>query len=154
MKAIRCVAVASVVLIATFVAGCATRPVSLPSATTGGYSSNGERIYLTGTSDSGQPITYNGGIMMMRLACVNCHGTDGHGGRVRLMMSSIDVPNITWPVLTTASDARPAYDEQAFKRAVTQGTDPSGSELESPMPVWQISAGDLDDLLAFIKTLK
>lgn len=145
----------AVVLFATiFAAGCSRPPVSIPSVVSGGYFSNGERIYYTGTSDSGQPITYSGGIMMMRLACVNCHGTDGHGGRVRLMMSSFDVPNIAWPVLSKAGDDRPAYDEQAFKTAVTQGIDPSGSDLEAPMPVWQMSAGDLDDLLAFIKTLK
>ena len=135
MKVICSAALAVVILTAAFAASCARPPVSSPSAATGAYASNGERIYYTGTSNSGQPITYSGGIMMMRLACVNCHGTDGHGGRVRLMMSIFDVPNITWPVLSKAGDDRPAYDEQAFKRAVTQGIDPSGSELESPMPV-------------------
>lgn len=91
---------------------------------------------------------------MMRLACVNCHGTDGYGGRVRLMMSTFDVPNITWPVLTRLTDDRSAYNEQGVKNAITRGLDSSGGNLEAPMPVWQMSDGDLNDLVAFLKTLK
>ena len=117
------------------------------------YNSNGERIYFTSTSKSGDPITYTGGVMMMRLACVNCHGLEGHGGTVRMIMYSFDVPNITWPVLTSAED-HPAYIENSLKKAITTGIDPAGNRLEAPMPVWQMSDSDLNNLLAFIKTLK
>ena len=43
---------------------------------------------------------------MMRgpLACVNCHGPEGHGGTVNLMMQTFDVPDITWPELTAQHD--------------------------------------------------
>ena len=118
------------------------------------FKSNGERIYFTSTSNSGDPITYTGGVMMMRLACVNCHGPEGHGGTVRMMMYSFDVPNITWPVLTSPAEDRTAYTENSLKKAITTGIDPTGSQFEAPMPVWQMSDSDLSDLVAFIKTLK
>ena len=118
------------------------------------FSSNGQRIYFTAKSASGQPITYSGGpgtMMSGRLTCVNCHGSEGHGGRVTLMMQSFDVPNIAWPELT-ADD--PSYTEETLKRAITQGLDPDGDPLKYPMPRWQISDPDLNDLVGFIKTLK
>ena len=49
------------------------------------FSSNGQGIYFTAESASEQPITYSGGpgtMMQSRLACVTCHGPEGHGGTV------------------------------------------------------------------------
>ena len=63
----------------------------------GPFESNGERIYFTAESSSGEPITYSGGSLMMhqRTACVNCHGPEGKGGRVTMMMWRFDTPDIT-----------------------------------------------------------
>ena len=91
---------------------------------------------------------------MTRLACVNCHGQEGHSGTVRIMMNNFDVPNITWLVLTSLAEDRPAYTENSIQKAITTGIDPAGNQLEAPMPVWQMSDSDLNDLVAFIKTLK
>jgi cytochrome c oxidase subunit 2 len=95
-------------------------------------------------------------MMQGPLACATCHGPEGHGGTVQFMMQSFDVPNITWPVLTGPDPdmQHPPYTEETLKRAITQGLDPGGGELEYPMPRWQMSAQDLNDLVAFIKTLK
>jgi len=153
----RIATVLAVALAALLAASCTARPATSPPVTypSGGtFASNGERIYFTATSASGQPITYSGGVMMMVLACANCHGADGHGGQVRMMMYSFDVPDITWPVLTTANSDRPAYTEQGVKDAITEGLDSEGGRLEAPMPVWHMSEGDLNDLIAFLKTLK
>jgi mono/diheme cytochrome c family protein len=130
------------------------------------YSSNGERIYVSATSSSGQRITSSGGVMMMhQLACVNCHGSDGKGGRVGLMMmATLDVPDITWHNLTQEDghdgpedgeehDEHPPYTEETLKRAITRGLDPAGEPLDEAMPRWRMSEDDLDDLVDFIKTL-
>ena len=78
----------------------------------GSYSSNGERIYFTAESSSGQPITYSGSIRMMHsITCANCHGPNGKGGRVNMMMSSFNVPDITWGKLTRAEH----YEENSDK---------------------------------------
>jgi cytochrome c oxidase subunit II len=118
------------------------------------FSSNGQRIYFKAESDSRQPITYSGGpgtMMRAGIACVNCHGQDGKGGRVTFMMQSLDVPDITWTNLTQDS---PPFTEETLKRAITQGIDPEGDSLDYWMPRWQMSAQDLNDLIGFIKTLK
>ena len=121
------------------------------------FTSNGQRIYFTAASSSGVRITYTGGpggMMQGPLACVNCHGSEGHGGRVNFMMQTFDVPDITWPILTGQYEDHQPYTEGTVKQAITQGVDPAGNSLEYPMPRWQMSAQDLNDLVAFIKTLK
>lgn len=123
------------------------------SATT--FTSNGQRIYLTATSASGQPISYQGGpavgMMGGGLACVMCHQPDGHGGPVTMMMQTFQAANITWPALMNET---PPYTEETVKRAITQGLDSGGGRLESPMPRWSMSASDLDDVVAYLKTLR
>jgi len=119
------------------------------------YNSNGERIYFTATSSSGKPI-YSQGFMMMqgRIACVNCHGADGRGGNVNMMMTSFETPNITWPVLTGQHENHAPYTEATLKDAITRGLEPNGEQLEIYMPRWQMSDEDLNDLISFLRTLK
>lgn len=136
------------------------------------YQSNGEQIYFTATSQRGTPITFEmggGGGMMGRaqrapgmmggmMACVTCHGPEGRGGQVRMMMMTTFVaPDIRYTTLTAAEmkqggEEHPAYTDETIKRAITQGVDPAGKPLVWPMPRWSISEADLNDLLAFLKT--
>ena len=121
------------------------------------FTSNGQRIYFTATSSSGERIAYTGGpggMMQGPLACVNCHGPRGHGGTVRFMMQAFDVPNITWLELTGKHTDHQPYSEGTVKEAITKGVDPAGNLLEYPMPRWQMSTRDLNDLIAYIETLK
>lgn len=127
----------------------------------GSFTSNGQRIYFTATSSSGEAIIPEGFNMMMhRIACVDCHGPEGKGGTVYMMMQRFDVPNITWPELTGQEheegghEDHPPYTEETLKRAITRGLDPAGNSLEEFMPRWQMSAPDLNDLVDYIKTLK
>ena len=117
--------------------------------------SNGERIFSTATSSSGKPI-YSQGFTMMQgsIACANCHGADGQGGNVHMMMTSFEAPNITWAELTGQHEDHAPYTEATIKDAITKGLEPNGKELEIYMPRWQMADEDLDDLLSFLKTLK
>ena len=53
-----------------------------------GFSSNGERIYFTGSNEGGVRITYRGGpafgspgmMMNTQLSCASCHGVNARGG--------------------------------------------------------------------------
>jgi hypothetical protein len=45
------------------------------------------------------------------------------------------------------------YSLADFKLAVEDGKHPDGEELNSDMPRWKMSDADLQDLLAFLKTL-
>lgn len=132
----------------------------------GQFDSNGERIYFTATSVSGDPISAEmTGMHRMpggMLACADCHGSDGRGGVVTMMMDTFTAPDIRYSTLTDAGHAEsgeeeheehPAYTEETIKRAITQGIDPGGEPLDWPMPRWSMSDRDLDDLVQFLKTL-
>lgn len=124
------------------------------------FRSNGEQIYFTATSQRGSLITADMGMGPMgsgMMACANCHGPDGRGGRVRMMMGSFVAPDIRYKTLTAAEhregEAHPPYTDETIKRAITQGIDPAGEPLDWPMPRWTMTEADLEDLLAFLKTL-
>jgi len=127
------------------------------------YSSNGERIFYTGQSESGPRITFQTpGLqhrMGARLACATCHGTDGRGGTVQWMMSSFETPDIRYHSLTGEAHAddetdHPPYTDEDIKRAITEGIDPSGEPLDWQMPHWQMTDEQLNDLLDYLKKLK
>ncbi|MFQ6059086.1 MAG: c-type cytochrome [Anaerolineae bacterium] len=127
----------------------------------GQYRSNGEQIYFTATSQRGTPITSDMGMGMMGggAACASCHGPDGRGGRVRMMMGTFVAPDIRYGTLTAeemeheGEEAHPPYTDETIKRAITQGVDPAGEPLEWPMPRWTMTEEDLDNLLEFLKSL-
>jgi len=125
------------------------------------FRSNGEQIYFTATSQRGTPITSDTSMGMMggRTACASCHGPDGRGQRVRVMMGTFEAPDIRYKTLTAKKmehdqgEEHPPYTDETIKRAITQGVDPAGKPLERPMPRWKMSDEDLNDLLDFLKSL-
>ena len=129
----------------------------------------GEAIFQAGVDANGNLIPRNGsggGMMggggiigggMMRAGCATCHGSDGHGRSTPTFTS----PNITYSNLTDPQGMLqpdgtrgPTYTDATLRTAVTQGLDPEGSRLESPMPQWQPTGPEWADLLAYLKTLK
>ncbi len=128
------------------------RPAA-PVPTGTAYASNGQQIYFTGTSQSGSPILPEmQGMRMMppgHLACASCHGPDGRGGKVSMMMSTFSAPDIRWSVLS-----QEGYTTDTLKRAISEGLDESGDALEWQMPRWRMSAGDMNDLVNYLQTLQ
>jgi cytochrome c oxidase subunit 2 len=127
-----------------------------PEVSGGPAIQNGADIYYTARDSAGHPIPYQGG-MMMRLACANCHGPNGHGRQTMMFVS----PNITYANLTNPEgmlepdgSRMPPYTDRTIQRTITQGIGSDGKTLDWPMPRWQMSGEDLDDLIAFLKTLK
>lgn len=130
----------------------------------GRFESNGARIYFTGTSESGRPIIAEmAGMRMVRpgmMTCATCHGPDGRGGTVRMMMMGTFVaPDIRYKTLTEGEHGEghapgPPYTDETIKRAITQGIDSAGEPLDWRMPRWRMSEQDLNDLLEFLKTLE
>ena len=119
-----------------------------------GTVSNGQRIFLTATSTSGLVIYGEGYMTYSRyISCSNCHGQDGHGGPVNMMMIQLQAPNITWAALSDSKQYSPPYTDNSLKQAITQGIGSDGTTLSIYMPRWQMSAGDLADLVSFIHTL-
>lgn len=118
------------------------------------FSSNGERIFYTGINSEGKVIKNNHG--MQGAGCAMCHGVDARGMRMMMM----DVPGIRWDILIDPKghvhpDGRrhPPFTEESFKVCVLLGIDPSGNQLSTMMPRWQISKEDLDYLIGYLKNL-
>ncbi len=143
-------------VIGLFIVNFYTSSYSRYTISSSGFQSNGERIYFTATSNSGEPIISSIGAMAMRggISCATCHGADGKGGRGRMMMWTFNAPDIRYTALTAAEGNETPYTDELIKRAITQGVDADGEQLDSPMPVWQMSDSDLNDLLGYLKTLK
>ena len=128
--------------------------------------SKGEAIFQSGVDVNGNalrriPRTGSGGMMggggMMRAGCATCHGADGHGRSTPTFTSpNITCSNLTDPqgMLQPDGTRGPTYTDTTLRTAVTQGLDPEGSRLETPMPQWQLTGPEWAGLLAYLKTLK
>ncbi len=123
------------------------------------FVSNGERIYFTGTSNSGNGITSSGGGMHQRMmggGCASCHGADRRGGRLMPQFWK-KAPPLTREALIDAHeeggghDDHGSYNPDTLKRAVFEGIDPSGASLDELMPRWSMSDSDWQDLLEYLR---
>jgi len=128
------------------------------------YDSNGERIYYTGVSERTGPVPFQGGPMWLAMhggGCASCHGINGRGG-VPVMMGTAIPADIRYEALTAKDvhnqrreeEAHPPYTDELIKQAITQGLDPAGKSLDWTMPRWQMTQEDLNDLIAYLKTLQ
>jgi mono/diheme cytochrome c family protein len=127
------------------------------------FRSNGEQIFFTGVSRNGPAITARmQGMHEMapaRMACVSCHGENGQGGPVQMMMGAFDAPDIRYQTLSGEEHGgdqveHPPYTEEALKQAITRGVDPSGKALDWVMPRWDMTDEQLNDLIAYLKELE
>ncbi len=129
--------------------------IAPPVATGSTPAARGAWIFRTGADPDGQPILSSGG-MMMSASCAGCHGVGGRGLRTPMFVS----PNITYRNLTDPEGMLepdgtrgPTYTADQIRRAVTQGIDAEGQSLAWPMPRWQLTDDEWNDLLAYLKTL-
>ncbi len=121
----------------------------------------GRRIYLKGAGEAGRDILAYVGRGAIEapasaMPCVNCHSRTGEG----LVESGIAATDISWRELTKVygfsrirGREHPAYTVESLARAITEGIDPGGNELDVSMPRYKMSGEDLQDLIAFIQRL-
>ena len=89
-------------------------------------------------------------------ACANCHGADGRGrteggiAAPRIRWSHLDKP---YPVLGNRFRLHPAYDEDAFARALRDGIDSAGQALAVAMPRYRLDRHELAGLIAHLRAL-
>ena len=122
----------------------------------------GKQIFLSGTSQTGTPITALLGIDRTELPasaapCASCHGIDGRGRPEGGVVPS----NITWSELSKSyghehdyGRRHLAFDEASVAVAITKGTDPAGNRLDVAMPHYRMGQDDLEGLIAYLKRLE
>ncbi len=158
--------ITGVVVLVIGIAGLVVVPfLGLDESDTGQYSSAGQRIYYTGIGDNSAAIVRTrprAGMMgfgpMMSVSCVDCHAENGKGGRVAGMMGGYFVaPDIRYSFLTTShSDegtTEPAWTEADIANAIRNGIDPDGQRLQAPMPRWDMTANEMNEIIAYLKEL-
>jgi cytochrome c oxidase subunit 2 len=114
------------------------------------FSSDGQRIYYTATSNTGVQITSDDGPMWLYMhggSCVSCHGSHGRGGFV-VPMTNVVAPDIRYSTLTAEQ-----FTDATIRRAISQGLDPAGAPLNDAMPRYHMSDKELDELMSYLKTL-
>ena len=127
------------------------------------YSSRGEQIYYLGLDAEGRsiPRTVAGGMMgygmMNDLACVDCHGEDGRGGRANTMFGPIDFADIRYSALAAphSEDGTtvPGWTDADIARAIRDGVEPNGEVLKAPMPRWDMTDAEVSDVISYLKEL-
>jgi len=121
----------------------------------GTYSSVGEQIYLSGVGSDGTaiqrtaPAVSEGSLMMGGGGCGSCHGANGRGGTIQMMMgTTIKTPDITYDALI-----KEGFTDATIKRAIREGLDEADKPLEDAMPRWQMSDADANSTIAYLKEL-
>lgn len=119
----------------------------------------GKEIYLRGTSASGREIVGRIGeidVPASTVSCAGCHGMRGEGKTE----GGITAGNLTWPhLLKPYGHTHPTgrkhgpFSESSFIRAVVNGVDSDGNDLQVVMPRYRFSAEDMADLLAYVKRI-
>lgn len=119
----------------------------------------GETIYVEGTDAAGTQITHTteAGILS-QTGCFACHGTDGKGRSIDTALGHFDVPDIRWsvisqPIPNDEGGTDPAYDPTTFARAVREGIDSGGGQLEPVMPRWELTDPEMNALIAYLQSL-
>lgn len=125
-----------------------------PSANAPSGGSLGQRIFTTGTGVSGRSIPRSGpGMMMGGVGCSACHGSDGRGRRVRMMMGSFEAPDIRYSTLTSAHEDEQGWSDDEIRRAIVQGVEPNGQTLSGWMPRWRMTSTETNAVLGYLKEL-
>lgn len=130
----------------------------------GTSASSGQRIYYTGLDASGRPIPRtiaDAGMMgrgMAGVACVDCHGEDGRGGLVEMMMfGPVEIPDIRYSTLTAPGsedgETVSGWSDADIGRAIRDGVEPDGQQLRAPMPRWDMTDAQIADVIAYLKEL-
>ncbi len=121
----------------------------------------GRQIYHTGTSPAGRPITAYFGKELLEVpgesaTCASCHGHDGLGRSE----SGVQPSDITWRHLMKSyghlhpgGRRHPAFSEQSLMSYLQDGVFPGGVAGDPAMPVYDMDDGDLQDLLAYCRTI-
>lgn len=122
----------------------------------------GKLIYTTGRGAAGRLLYFRlltageRPLPASGIVCANCHGADGKGGREgNIVMADITYATLTRPLPATPpwNKARVPYTDALLARAITEGLDSSGRQLDASMPRWMLSESELQDLLKYLKRL-
>lgn len=111
----------------------------------------GVRIFTTGVGENG-PIPRSAvGPGMMGVGCAYCHGADGRGRTVSVMMRTVEAPDIRLSALMSKTDER--WTRESVARAIEDGVDPNGDPLDEFMPRWRMNNTEVTAVIDYLEEL-
>jgi hypothetical protein len=129
----------------------------------------GEAIYLRGVLLSGEPLMANRAdaepMRGEQAACVNCHQRSGLGAKeARNVIPPITGKFLFHPLAGNANDSelpyipgarlgREPYNDQTLARAIRDGVDAEGHQLNYLMPRYALNDADMSALVAHLRSL-
>jgi hypothetical protein len=151
--------------LATAAAEEAAIAVSTPGPPQDPHVENGRRMYMEGRLPSGELMsgTVVGDVKLSgeQVICVACHRRSGLGSTEGqeavpavtgdLLYEPLRLPTSKPPL---APILRPAYDDESLKRVIREGVRSDGKPLGVLMPRYSLTDEQLDDLIAYLKSLE
>ena len=136
--------------------GChESEPGSRPSAI-----ARGRSLYRTGVARDGQSVRCEVGhgtqANAAALPCLQCHGVDGRGkSEGGIAPSDIRLASLTRPyaIETASGRRRLAYSAHLIERALTEGLDSAGKQLDPAMPRYHLDPRSAADLVLYLGTV-
>ncbi|MEO8315982.1 MAG: c-type cytochrome [Pseudomonadota bacterium] len=128
----------------------------------------GQRIYREGILPSGKPMAGMAPAGVLRTgkdaACIACHRRSGFGtAEGSFVIRPITGPDLYQTRVVTAANPRiahqlgkplrPAYDDAALARAIRDGVDITGRNMQGMMPRYALDDREMTALLTYLKTL-
>lgn len=117
----------------------------------------GERLYRSGMLSNGQPVEamVQGDVAITgeQVSCASCHGRSGMGSIEGRRMAPPLTPEFLSGERKLLSRPRPAYRAGTLARAIREGIDAGGNQLDRLMPRYRLGKRDMASLLAYLKTL-
>jgi hypothetical protein len=132
----------------------------------------GERMYREGILPSGKPLQalLKGDVPVegSQLTCSSCHQRSGFGiwegtvrtppidgGRLYLPLYKFKGTPLPHPTQQVSADdlIRPAYTDETLAQVLWTGVDPAGRQLNTAMPVYDLSDRDMAIMVYYLKNL-
>ncbi|MDI6901509.1 MAG: cytochrome c [Anaerosomatales bacterium] len=136
-------------------------PRSMPPSDdfTDQFDSLGEQVYFTGVGEDGlipRTVPFGPG-MMGGVSCASCHGDDGTGREFFMMGRTWEAPDIRYDTLTSehveGGETHEPWSDDDIARAVREGIEPDGEELDVLMPRWDMTDAEMDATIDHLEEL-
>ena len=118
----------------------------------------GKQIYLKGESEGGEITAALGNgeleLPAASFPCSNCHGLRGEGSKE----GGLQPPPLDWRSLSSPHQSqltrnkRAPYTDVTLARSISLGVDSSGGRLHPGMPRYKMTASQMADLIAYLKS--
>jgi len=147
----------AITLTVALATGAAESPVPHADDDGGDLLKLGRSIYREGIGEGGRAVqalvAHDVPFDGTQFTCESCHRRSGMGSSEGWLVAPIVTEASLYHPRTGGSQSRPAYTDETLARALREGVDSSGTELDPVMPRYVFSPREADGVIAYLKSL-